>query len=263
MIKALLTSVFVTVLAANCSMAQLVPPPYAGTPVATAHTYITNYQQHSVDHHPSAFLMKASGLKSYLNSCGANDSVYLQAYFGSLSSVTEDNFVAFIGLNKNETQFFHDPNMSFLYATSKTDPNLCTVFDPLLDDVDHYDPELCDIANCQNKTYNKPAMKTYIANYQAFHPQGTGPNYDNTQSFLINATALRKFLNQQDTVIYLQVYLGRKNALPNKDKLALIIAGVDATGKHVFFNGTMVMDEVQPCPRCEIQFDNSLDSEKQ
>ena len=81
-------------------------------------------------------------------------------------------------------------------------------------------------------------------------------------SFILNANALREYLNANHDVQYLNVYLGKKEkgAMTDTSLTLIYIGGIDSSGYDVevpyvkpsdIKQSKYLMDQAMPCPVCE------------
>ena len=250
-------------------------------PESDAYQLINNFQTADPappNRHPSSFLFNAKDLISYFNTTttNPNDDNYLHIYLAT-DPKTGTFLVIAPSIYLNGV-LMHDPTSNNLILTSLSEPNCCTQTDPNLDPVDVNNAGNCNGIVCNSnvkpKTINptpKPQqlcdpdkyIKGCITAYQTKYP-----SKNNTQSFLINADAIKDYLlnpsPDDDQVLYIQVYLAIDPSLNTSDNLTIIMVMVDATGNHVCTTDAgndenYVFNECNPCPYCDVSpdvFDN-------
>lgn len=249
-------------------------PPSANTmiPIASAHSLIAVYQSTVAAHHPSAYLVKASGLKTLLNNMSSTN-CYLHIYLAANDVNCNSMFIGLVPtiFDQNTQHIHHDLsttyNTDLVLCSTETDPNCCTIQDALDNGLDVYTSETCDITNCVESFIRKEDIVQSFSNYQTkFSNAGqTGPVYPHTQSFLINASQIRDFLNNPPAGTspqYIEFYIGYNSAdNTTKDHLTILTVGVDANGNHIYAQSggqSQVFDESMPCPLCNVDADPKL-----
>ena len=226
------------------------------TDTSMARQWIADYQDNNTNYgYPTSFLLNTKTLITYFNKAtqSVNGRYYIHIYMSYNTDQNDLFTVILVPLVLNEqSNFIHDTAYKNVFGNCTPCP-LCGVV-----------PDNLDGPLTQNGTWNtnvpdcamfKDIAKDYIAEYQNvntdYYPDGT----KFPESEYLDVTDLRNFILKK-SIPFLQIYMAYRSQTTD---LTLIFVGVDNTGNHVYSTTNQVFDECNPCPKCNITYDDDVD----
>lgn len=262
--------------AATSPIFAQMPGKHAAVPVARAKAQVRHFQA-DCQLHPSSFIIKAfgdrqTGVGDYLlNTYCTPGNRFLHIYFGEKEKAAgEKNEQVLVitgagyakNFNTGRRHLANDWQNSPVWITPVSEPGCCVPFDCDFDCNDMYTNKTCTVSDIGIGLATHATAAAAIRAFQVrdCNTSRKGGAIIETESFLVNADDIHDYLCRNPHVQYLQFYLAYK---PLANETTLFITGLDGNGKHVWSYGDngvpYLFGNAVSCPRCSIDFDETLD----